>query len=296
MRALFRCLRHLLLTVLAGGFLSATLVRFTPGYGSSEEQLDTRRGSASIARLLAANREPDSLPRYYIRFLARYASGDLGRSQSLEQPVRDLILQRIGPTAAAAALGLSIAWGLSALLGLLSLISKRGSAGLTAFSSGALQCLPAGIVALVLFLLDCRGPVAAGVAMGILIYPRVSQYSLNILHRAWESPHVTLARAKGLGEWRVLRMHVAPSCLPQMAALLGLSAAAAMGAIIPVEAILDVPGLGQLAWQAALARDLNLLVNISVLMTLIVGACGLLAQSAGVQLEAGTGAATGAAA
>jgi ABC-type dipeptide/oligopeptide/nickel transport system permease component len=30
--------------------------------------------------------------------------------------------------------------------------------------------------------------------------------------------------------------------------------------------VLDVPGLGQLAWQAALARDLNLLVALVVVL------------------------------
>jgi ABC-type dipeptide/oligopeptide/nickel transport system permease component len=30
-----------------------------------------------------------------------------------------------------------------------------------------------------------------------------------------------------------------------------------------------LPGIGQLAWQAALARDLPLLVNITILVTLV---------------------------
>jgi ABC-type dipeptide/oligopeptide/nickel transport system permease component len=42
----------------------------------------------------------------------------------------------------------------------------------------------------------------------------------------------------------------------------------------------DTPGVGQLAWKAALDRDLPLLVNITVLvtlMTLVVNACADLA-------------------
>jgi ABC-type dipeptide/oligopeptide/nickel transport system permease component len=43
----------------------------------------------------------------------------------------------------------------------------------------------------------------------------------------------------------------------------------AVGAVIPVEALCGLAGVGQLAWQAALARDLPLLVNITILVTLV---------------------------
>jgi ABC-type dipeptide/oligopeptide/nickel transport system permease component len=36
-----------------------------------------------------------------------------------------------------------------------------------------------------------------------------------------------------------------------------------------VEALCGLAGVGQLAWQAALGRDLPLLVNITVLVTLV---------------------------
>ena len=42
----------------------------------------------------------------------------------------------------------------------------------------------------------------------------------------------------------------------------------AVGAIIPIEAICDAAGLGRLAWQAATARDLPLLLNLTVLIAL----------------------------
>jgi ABC-type dipeptide/oligopeptide/nickel transport system permease component len=41
-----------------------------------------------------------------------------------------------------------------------------------------------------------------------------------------------------------------------------------VGAIIPIEAICDAPGLGRLAWQAALSRDLPLLVDLTMLIAL----------------------------
>ena len=41
----------------------------------------------------------------------------------------------------------------------------------------------------------------------------------------------------------------------------------ALGAAIPVEVLCDLPGIGQLAWLAALGRDLPLLVNLTALAT-----------------------------
>jgi len=80
---------------------------------------------------------------------------------------------------------------------------------------------------------------------------------------------ITAARARGLGELRILAWHVLPVAGPQMIALAGITVSIALGASIPVEALCGLPGIGQLAWQAALSRDLPLLVNLTLLVTLV---------------------------
>ena len=52
-------------------------------------------------------------------------------------------------------------------------------------------------------------------------------------------------------------------------ALAGITVSIAIGASIPVESLCGLPGIGQLAWQAALSRDLPLLVNLTVVVTLV---------------------------
>ena len=54
-----------------------------------------------------------------------------------------------------------------------------------------------------------------------------------------------------------------------MIALAGISVSLGLSATIPAEVILDVPGIGQLAWQAAISRDLPLLVNLTFIVALI---------------------------
>jgi ABC-type dipeptide/oligopeptide/nickel transport system permease component len=62
---------------------------------------------------------------------------------------------------------------------------------------------------------------------------------------------------------------VAPVSLPQWIALLGVSMSIAIGVLLPIEVISDVPGIGQLAWQAAQSRDLTLLVNLTLVVTFL---------------------------
>jgi peptide/nickel transport system permease protein len=54
-----------------------------------------------------------------------------------------------------------------------------------------------------------------------------------------------------------------------MLALAGVSVSLALGAAVPIEALCGIPGIGQLAWQAALGRDLPMLVTLTVLVTLV---------------------------
>jgi peptide/nickel transport system permease protein len=63
--------------------------------------------------------------------------------------------------------------------------------------------------------------------------------------------------------------HIVRPAAPQLVAAAGISATLAFGASIPVEAICDTPGIGQLVWKAALGRDLPLLVTITVLVALM---------------------------
>ncbi|HLW75525.1 MAG TPA: ABC transporter permease subunit, partial [Bryobacteraceae bacterium] len=93
-------------------------------------------------------------------------------------------------------------------------------------------------------------------------------------------PHVLLARAKGLGRGAILAKHILPPMLPELLALAGISVSLAFSAAIPIEAVCDVPGVGQLAWQAALGRDLPILVTITLLLALITRAANAAADIA----------------
>lgn len=256
----------LVATVLLGGFLSATLVRLAPGFDVDEAQLDPHLNSASIRALHDARAEQNNIFRFYFHSLQRAAHGDLGTSISLGQPVSVLLRQRIPLTLRLVGIGLVMSWALAMALAL-SAAWLRVSAydTTTTVISGTFLCLPAAVLALLSVLWNVPG----ALAIGLIVFPQVYRYARNLLAKAYALPHIITARAKGLSELRILFWHVVPVVGPQLLAVAGISVSIALGAAIPVEALCGLAGVGQLAWQAALARDLPLLMNITILVTLV---------------------------
>jgi peptide/nickel transport system permease protein len=256
----------LIATVLLGGFLAAVLVRFAPGFDADEQELDPHLSAESIQSLRQARIENHNIFRFYAHSLERAAHGDLGTSISLGQPVTTLLRQRTPLTLRLVVLGLLMSW--SVALGLaLSAAWMRISAydSLATLISGIFLCLPAAVLALLSVLWNVPG----ALAVGLIVFPRIYRYARNLLAKAYSLPHIITARAKGVSELRILFWHAIPVSGPQLLAVAGISVSVAVGAAIPVEALCGLPGVGQLAWQAALARDLPLLMNLTILVTLV---------------------------
>jgi len=264
-----RIARHALAlaaTVLLGGFLSATLVRLAPGFDTDEAQIDPHLNSESVRALREVRLEQHNILRFYLHSLQRAAHGDLGTSISLGQPVSTLLRQRAPLTLRLVGIGLLLSWAAAMALAL-SAAWMRLSAydALTTVISGTFLCIPAAVLALLSVLWNVPG----SLAIGLIVFPRVYRYARSLLAKAYSLPHIITARAKGLSELRILFWHVVPVAGPQLLALAGVSVSIAVGAAIPVEAMCGLAGVGQLAWQAALARDLPLLMNLTILVTLV---------------------------
>ena len=203
---------------------------------------------------------------FYLSYMNRAAHGDLGTSLALGQPVRTLLRERAPLTLRLLVVGLGLGW-VAALTLALTAAWLRLSAydALTTLVSGTFLCIPAAVLALLSVLWNVPG----ALAIALIVFPRIYRYARNLLAKSYSLPHIITARAKGLGEARILVWHVLPGVAPQLLAVAGVSVSMAVGAAIPVEALCGLAGVGQLAWQAALARDLPLLVNITILVTLV---------------------------
>jgi peptide/nickel transport system permease protein len=264
-----RIARHgvtLIATALLGALLSAVLVRCAPGFDVDEAQLDPRLNAESLRALRDARLAQSDIFHFYVYSLARATHGDLGTSISLGRPVSMLLKQRVPLTVRLVGSGLLLSW-MAALVFAFTAASLRWSSYdlLTTILSGTFLCIPAAVLALLSVLWNVPG----SLAIALIVFPTAYRYTRNLLAKAYAMPHIIAARAKGVSEARILFWHVVPVVAPQLLAIGGISVSIAIGAAIPVEALCGLAGVGQLAWQAALSRDLPLLMNITLLVTLV---------------------------
>ena len=269
------------LAVLLGGLAAATLVRFAPGFGVDGREWDPRLSEATKRRIREESQAHNAILPYYVRYLGRVTRGDLGYSSAFGRPAAGLIAERFPETARSAGAGLAAGWALGMLLALSAVaIARPGFDALAGAGAALFLCLPSSAVALAFVIAgNSQGRSAAAGVIALVIFPRVFRYARGILGKVAAAPHVLIARSRGLGRSRVIFHHVLRPAIAPLAALLGVSVSAAFGAAIPVEVICDSAGLGQLAWQAALKRDLPLLIDITLLVTVLAGISGLAAEA-----------------
>jgi len=254
---------RVLLITLAGGFLALALTRLAPGV--DERELDARLSDESRAAIRQSHEAERNIFHFYWAWLRGLAHGDLGISQALNRPVTELLAERLPVTGRLLGWGLFIGWtlGLGSAVPLAFVRGRILDLGASAIAALFL-CLPAAVLALLFVLL--RAP--AALALGLLVFPKIFRYARTLLQQSTTLPHVLTARAKGLGNVRVLLWHYLPPAAGQWLALLAVSIPVALSAAVPVEVVCDLPGIGQLAWKAALARDLHLLVCLTGVVTL----------------------------
>jgi len=266
LRRAARSVGTLLLTAAAGGFLAATMARFSPGFEADERQLDPRLNPAGRQALERERAGERHVALFYARYMAGLCRGDLGYSRTLSRPVSALIAERAAVTLRLVGVGLAAGWvlGLALALAVVALRIPLAEAAANALAGGLLS-VPSAVIGILLFVYG--GAPAAG--MALVVFPRVFSYARDLVAHAYAMPHVLAARARGVRESRIAWRHVLPVAAPELLALAGVSLSIGFGAAIPLEAVCDLPGIGQLAWKAALGHDLSVLVALTLLIALV---------------------------
>lgn len=266
LRIIGRHLLIILITALVGGLLGATLVRLAPGFGIQESDLNAQLSAETRNALHKEDASERNVFSYYGHYLGSLIHGDLGYSRSMDRPVAELFLDRLPETVESVVIGVAGGW----LLGLALAIPaswKRApvySAGATLIS-GVFLCIPSAVLALIFLVVGSPGKLA----IALVVFPKVFRFSRNLLVKTYTMPHVLTARARGLSSARIFGWHILPNIAASMLALAGVTVSIAFAAAIPVEVVCDSPGLGQLAWKAALARDVPLLVNLTLVIAIV---------------------------
>ncbi|AHF79196.1 Binding-protein-dependent transporter, inner membrane component (plasmid) [Sodalis praecaptivus] len=105
------------------------------------------------------------------------------------------------------------------------------------------------------------------------VYVRLTRSALlDVYHQ----DYVRTARAKGLTEWRVIFRHMLRNAALPIVTLTGLEIGGLLSGSVVIETVFGWPGIGRLAYDAVLQRDINLLLGIFLLSSLLVVAMNLL--------------------
>jgi peptide/nickel transport system permease protein len=273
LRRLARTIVIVLLVVVG----SVVLVRFAPGYLSDAREMDARYGDAARAELSAEAARSHSLGQILSTEIDEWMHGGLGTSRQYDVPVLELILPRLAVTGGLLLRSILFAWTL-ALCTSLAVSAGRNPSLLWQTPATMLLAVPTAAMATICLLTGSGGPV---LVMTLLLAARDVKFLDRVLRKAWRDPHLFHARAQGITTFRLVRAHMLPGIASQLLALATLSLVTALSALVPVEVIFSVPGLGQLAWSAAMNRDLPVLLAVTMIMAVAVTFAGMASDRSG---------------
>jgi peptide/nickel transport system permease protein len=259
----------LLLSAAAGTVL---LVRCAPGFFADEREMDGRYADAAREHMETEITQ-ESLAALAREQVRGWMHGSLGDSRQYEVPVASLLAGRMRTSALLLAEGVWWGW-LLALCTALPVSAMKKGAMACGMPFTVLLAMPAAAMGTACMLANRGGPV---LVLSLLIAAREFKFLRSLLESAWRSPHLLQGRAQGLTTRALVRRHILPNVLPQLCALTTLSIVTALGALVPIEVIFTVPGIGQLAWSAVMNRDLPVLVAVSIVMAAVVGCAGMVA-------------------
>ena len=214
------------------------------------------------------------LPVQYGAFLVRALRGDFGRSLRHRQPTLPLVLERFPATARLAVAAIVLAIVLALPLGILAAV-RRGSL----LDSGAMavalagQCMPTfwlGILLILTFAVNLRWvPVYGGegwltlvlptVTLGVWAMARTARITRSSMLEVLNQDFLRTARAKGIGEWSVILRHALRNGAIPIVTAIGLELGNLLGGAVITEAVFAYPGVGRLAVEAVVNKDVPLI-------------------------------------
>jgi peptide/nickel transport system permease protein len=234
----------------------------------------------------------------YLAWVRKVGTGDLGRSVRNGQPVADILLPRLLPTAQIGVM----AWVFALLIGIpagvvaavspnswkdwLGTVGALAGAAMPYFLLGGVLIY---VVALQLRWLPASGYVSPFVdpvrslrlslmpafTLGLGLAAVTTRQARSSLTEVLGQLYITTARAKGLRERRVVLGHAFKNGMLPVVTILGIQLGNLFGGAVITETIFAVPGTGRLLVEAIFARDYAIVQAVVLLISLAVVAANL---------------------
>ncbi len=206
----------------------------------------------------------------YLNYLSGVVRGDLGTSLLSRQPVLTEILSRFPASVELMAGAMFVALSLSVPLGILAAMKPRSLmdalAMLVAFLGAAIPSFWLGPLLILLFAIHLnwlpvneRGGlehlILPALTLGTALAAILSRMIRSSLLEVLGEDYIRTARAKGLGERRVILKHALRNALIPVITIVGLQIGILLSGAIITEFIFDWPGLGTLLLQSIHTRN-----------------------------------------
>jgi peptide/nickel transport system permease protein len=220
----------------------------------------------------------DALPVRYAYWVGGVVRGDLGESVRTQQPVLDLIVQKLPVTLELALLAMAVALVIGIPAGLISAVA-RGTAwdyGANAFALWGLSTpnFWLGILMILLFSVqlgwlpasgyvspfESLGANLAAMAMpafvlGNAIAAVLMRHTRSAMLQVLQADYVRTARAKGLRERSVVVKHALRNALTPIITLGALEFGTLLSGAVLTEQVFTIPGFGKLIVDSVFNRD-----------------------------------------
>ena len=231
-----------------------------------------------IAHLREKLHLDEPLPVRYVYWMRGVLHGDLGESVRTQQPVLELILQKLPVTAELAFLAMLIGLVISIPAGVVAAI-RPGTfwdVGATVFALSGLS-IPhfwLGILMILFFsvdlgwlpasgyvnpLEDLRANLAAMIMPALVLGTGISavlmRHTRSSMLQVLGADYVRTARAKGLSERVVVLKHALRNALTPVITLAALELGALLSGAVLTEQVFTIPGFGKLIIDAVFNRD-----------------------------------------
>jgi peptide/nickel transport system permease protein len=251
----------------------------------------------NLARLRAEFGLDKPLLTQYFTWLGNLLHGDFGRSYSLNRPVLDEVLERLGPTLLLAGTSLLLCTVFGLIVGVISAVKQYGWQDklltLSVLVGISTPSFWLGLILILIFAVHWKWFPASGMyaiyggggladMLHHLVLPAITLATVatGVIARLTRSAmlevlrqdYVRTARAKGLHEGKVIYKHAFKNALVNIIPVIGIQAGFVIGGAVYIETVFQWPGIGRMLVTAITTRDI-LLVQGGVL---VVAACYVL--------------------
>ena len=246
----------------------------------------------------------ESVVSQYLHWVGGVLTGSFGESAATQQPVSQLLSDRVGNSLFLVLISAIVAIPLSIATGVWTAMRRdRAVDHITSTTTLVLAALPEFVIGILLVLLfatsvfhwfpavsllapgehawaDPNVVVLPAATLVLAVTPYISRIMRGSMIEVLESEYVTMARLKGLSERRVIWAHAVPNAIVPAIQVTALQLAWMAGGVVMVEFVFSYPGIGAALVDSVDKRDIPVVQTVTMLAAGVYVVLNLLADLA----------------